>query len=74
MDHPRDRGAGRPLVATGPYRWLRHPNYLAVVLEFVAIPLVHGAWVAAVVFSLANLVVLAIRIRVEERALAEAVP
>jgi methyltransferase len=65
---------GRTLVATGPYRWLRHPNYLAVVLEFLAIPLVHGAWVAAVVFSLANLVVLAIRIRVEERALAEAVP
>jgi methyltransferase len=65
---------GRPLVTTGPYRWLRHPNYLAVVLEFLAIPLVHGAWVAAAVFSLANLVVLAIRIRVEERALAEAVP
>jgi methyltransferase len=61
---------GMPLVATGPYRWLRHPNYLAVAVEVIALPMVHTAWVTAVVFSLANLALLAVRIPVEERALA----
>jgi methyltransferase len=61
---------GLPLVATGPYRWLRHPNYLAVAVEVIALPMVHTAWVTAVVFSLANLALLAVRIPVEERALA----
>jgi methyltransferase len=60
-----------PLVVSGPYRWLRHPNYLAVVVELAALPLVHGAWLTALVFSLANAVVLAVRLGVEERALAE---
>ena len=63
---------GLPLVSTGPYRWLRHPNYLAVVVEVAALPLVHTAWVTAVVFTLANAAVLAVRIPVEERALATA--
>ncbi|HVS02157.1 MAG TPA: isoprenylcysteine carboxylmethyltransferase family protein [Thermoanaerobaculia bacterium] len=58
-----------PLVAAGPYRLLRHPNYLAVVLELAALPLVHTAWVTALVASLANAAVLAVRVRVEERAL-----
>ena len=61
---------GLPLVSAGPYRWLRHPNYVAVVVEVVALPLVHTAWVTAVVFTLANAAVLAVRIPVEERALA----
>ncbi len=61
---------GLPLVSTGPYRWLRHPNYLAVVVELAALPLVHTAWVTALVFTLANAAVLAVRIPVEERALA----
>ena len=61
---------GLPLVSAGPYRWLRHPNYVAVVVEVVALPLVHTAWVTALVFTLANAVVLAVRIQVEERALA----
>jgi methyltransferase len=61
---------GLPLVSGGPYRWLRHPNYVAVVVEVAALPLVHTAWVTALVFTLANAVVLAVRIPVEERALA----
>lgn len=56
----------------GPYRFLRHPNYLAVVVEVAALPLVHGAWITAAVFSLANALLLAHRIRVEEAALAAA--
>ena len=53
-------------VSSGPFKRLRHPNYLAVIIEFAALPLVHSAWVTAVVFSLANAAVLARRIRVEE--------
>jgi methyltransferase len=60
---------GEELVGAGPYRWLRHPNYVAVVLEIAAIPLVHSVWLTAVVFSIANLVLLRERVRVEEGAL-----
>ena len=63
---------GLPPVTSGPYRFLRHPNYLAVVLEMVAVPLVYGAWVTAVVFSLGNLILLRVRIRSEEEALGDA--
>jgi methyltransferase len=63
---------GLPLVSTGPYRWLRHPNYVAVAFEVAALPLVHSAWVTALVFTVANAVMLSVRIRVEERALATA--
>ncbi len=62
----------RPLVRAGPYRWLRHPNYVAVVLEGVALPLVHTAWVTATTFTVLNAIVLALRIRVENAALATA--
>jgi methyltransferase len=58
------------LVASGPYQWIRHPNYVAVVAEGVALPLVHDAWITAVVFTLLNLPLLAVRIRTEEAALA----
>jgi methyltransferase len=58
-----------PLVARGPYRFLRHPNYLAVVLEVMALPLVHTAWITALVCGVLNLLVLALRIRVEDAAL-----
>lgn len=62
---------GLRLVTGGPYRWLRHPNYLAVTVEVAALPLIHTAWLTAVVFSAANAVfLLAVRIPVEERALA----
>jgi methyltransferase len=61
---------GRPPVTRGPYRWLRHPNYAAVVVEGVALPLVCGAWRTALGFTAANAVVLAVRLRVENAALA----
>ncbi|MDQ3483838.1 MAG: isoprenylcysteine carboxyl methyltransferase family protein [Actinomycetota bacterium] len=61
-----------PLVAHGPYRWLRHPNYVAVVAEGLALPLVHTAWVTALVFTVANAALLTVRIRVENAALATA--
>ncbi|MEM6532851.1 MAG: isoprenylcysteine carboxyl methyltransferase family protein [Myxococcota bacterium] len=62
---------GASAVTGGPYRWLRHPNYLAVVLEGLCLPLVHGAWITAAVFSIANAWLLSVRIRCEENALAE---
>ena len=60
---------GRPLATGGPYRFLRHPNYLAVVLEVAALPLVHTAYLTAALFSAANGALLAVRIRAEEEAL-----
>ena len=60
---------GLPVVTGGPYRLFRHPNYLAVVVEIFALPLVHGAWLTAAAFSVANLFVLRTRIAVEEAAL-----
>lgn len=58
----------------GPYRYLRHPNYLAVIFEVAALPLVHTAWATAIVGSLLNGWVLWCRIRAEETALAAAYP
>jgi methyltransferase len=66
--------ADLPLVAGGPYRWLRHPNYIAVVAEVAALPLVHTAWITASFFTLANAAVLAVRLRCENGALALAEP
>ncbi len=63
---------GEPPVRRGPYRFVRHPNYIAVILDMLAIPLVHGAWLTALVFSLLNAWVLRVRIRDEERALGAA--
>jgi methyltransferase len=60
---------GVPLVRHGPYRWLRHPNYAAVLLEVPALPLIHTAWLTALVLGTANALVLRARIRVEEQAL-----
>lgn len=61
---------GVPLVRRGPYRWLRHPNYVVVVAEVALLPLVFGALGIALIFSAANLILLAIRIRAEDAALA----
>ncbi|PRC50278.1 hypothetical protein C6A85_70305, partial [Mycobacterium sp. ITM-2017-0098] len=57
-----------PLVHGGPYRFLHHPNYTAVAVEVAALPLVHSAWVTAIVFTAANAAVLSVRIRAENRA------
>lgn len=62
---------GAPPVTHGVYRHLKHPNYLGVVLELGALPLVHSAWRTALAFSIANALVLWIRVSAEERALAE---
>jgi methyltransferase len=56
-------------ITGGPYRWLRHPNYLAVILEIVSLPLVHTAWLTALAFSLLNALLLSVRIRAEEEGL-----
>jgi methyltransferase len=61
---------GEPPIEHGVYRWTRHPSYAAVAVELLAAPLMFGAWRTALVFSLANLLVLRVRIRCEGRALA----
>ena len=58
-----------PLVRAGPYRFLHHPNYVAVVVEGFALPLVHTAWITAAIFTVANAILLSVRIRVENSAL-----
>jgi methyltransferase len=60
-----------PLIKHGIYRFVRHPNYLGVILEIASVPLLHAAYGTAVVFSLANLIILRHRIRLEELALDE---
>jgi methyltransferase len=65
---------GEKLVARGPYRWLRHPNYAVVTGEFAAVPLALGLPLFALVFSVLNVAVLAIRIPAENAALAAAAP
>ncbi|MEO5616953.1 MAG: isoprenylcysteine carboxylmethyltransferase family protein [Candidatus Eisenbacteria bacterium] len=61
---------GEPPIRRGIYRWLAHPNYVAVVLEFATLPLLFGAWRTAIAASLFNAALLVLRLRVEERALA----
>ena len=61
-----------PPVRRGPYRFLRHPNYVAVAAEMLLIPLAHGAWITALVFSAIDALLLRARIRVEEQALGPA--
>jgi methyltransferase len=62
---------GAEPVTRGPYRFIRHPNYLAVCTELFFIPLVHGAVVTALVFTALNAALLAVRIREEELALGD---
>jgi len=65
---------GAPLVRRGPYRFIRHPNYLLVAAEIAVLPLAFGAWQVAALFSVLNAAVLAWRIRRENEALAERLP
>ncbi len=60
---------GEPRIETGPFRVLRHPNYLAVALEIAALPLVHSAWLTAGIYSLLNACLLKTRIGIEDAAL-----
>ncbi|HEY4003007.1 MAG TPA: isoprenylcysteine carboxylmethyltransferase family protein [Candidatus Xenobia bacterium] len=60
---------GTALVRSGPYAWLRHPNYLAVAVEGLALPMTYGAWWTAVGFTAANAALMAVRIPCEEAAL-----
>ncbi len=61
-------------VRSGPYRWLSHPNYVAVVAEGIALPLVHAGWVTALLFTVANAALLTVRLRAENAALATLPP
>jgi methyltransferase len=65
---------GEPLVRTGPYRWFAHPNYVAVIVEGAALPLVGSAWLTAIAFTVLNAALLTVRLRCETRALATAAP
>lgn len=65
-------GGGR--VTGGPYRFFSHPNYVAVVVEGIALPLVHTAWVTALAFTVLNAALLWARISVEDKALQSLTP
>ena len=54
------------VVTSGPYRWVRHPNYVAVVIELFSLPMIHTAWLTALAGTLANLEILRRRLRVED--------
>ncbi|HKD70082.1 MAG TPA: isoprenylcysteine carboxylmethyltransferase family protein [Candidatus Binataceae bacterium] len=56
-------------VASGPYRFMRHPNYLAIVIEMICVPMIYGCWLTAIVFSAGNAIILRVRISSEESAL-----
>lgn len=62
---------GAPVVDSGIYRYLRHPNWLGVILEIAALPLIHRAYLTAIFFSVANAVLMVKRIHTEEQALSE---
>ncbi len=69
LEHPGGRHTGAPRITGGPYRFFSHPNYVAVVAEGVALPLVHTAWLTACVFTVLNAALLTARIRTENAAL-----
>ena len=60
---------GLPAVRSGPYRFFSHPNYVAVALEGIALPMIHGAWRTALGFTILNTILLTVRIRCENKAL-----
>lgn len=64
------RVAAFPLIKKGPYRYLKHPNYIQVIAEIAIIPLIFHLYYTAVIFSVLNLIVLTVRVREENRALA----
>lgn len=62
---------GAAVVRRGPYRWIRHPNYLIVTIELLVLPLLFGAYFTAILYSLLNIWMLSVRIPAEEKALKE---
>jgi methyltransferase len=62
---------GVKLVKSGPYRYFPHPNYVVVAVEILTFPLIFGAWITAIVFSVLNAALLVVRVRTENRALRE---
>ena len=62
---------GAKPIRRGPYKYLSHPNYVVVVVEILTFPLIFGAWVTALVFTVLNAAVLWVRVREENRALTE---
>ena len=60
---------GLGVVTSGPFRFVRHPNYAAVFAEMIALPLIHTAWITAVVGTVAHVLVLRMRLATEERVL-----
>lgn len=60
---------GDKRIETGPYRFLNHPNYVAVVVEGIALPLIHSNWITAVVFTAANALLLTTRVTIENKAI-----
>ena len=65
---------GGERIGHGPFRWLRHPNYLAVALEGAALPLVHSCWMTALTFTVLDAAILRVRIDAEDRALRALAP
>lgn len=63
---------GVPPVTSGPYRLMRHPNYLAIIMEMICVPMIYGCWITAILFSAGNALLLRVRIRAEESALGQA--
>jgi len=69
IEEQKNGGQGLTVVCKGPFRWIRHPNYLAVFLELLALPLLHAAWFTAVLGSAAHIWVLHHRVHSEEAVL-----
>ncbi|KAA0964833.1 isoprenylcysteine carboxyl methyltransferase [Sporosarcina sp. ANT_H38] len=63
---------GADVVQKGPYKWVRHPNYIIVTTELLVLPLMFGAYITAIIFTLLNAWMLSVRIPAEEKALKEA--
>ena len=63
---------GANVVVKGPYAYIRHPNYLVVCLEILVLPFMFGAYVTAIIFTILNVIMLSVRIPIEEKALKEA--
>lgn len=63
---------GAPVIQKGPYKYMRHPNYVVVAMELLALPLLFQAYITAIIFTLLNIALMSIRIPLEEKALREA--